>query len=170
LRFWISRCFTLLELSIRIMHNGAGLAGRSSGQSPSRGAEMLENTIDSPGTVRQQVENAAKALFNADAALERLDGDQELFAMLITVFQQDSVLLFEQLSSGISSGNLSQVERAAHSLKGLAANFDAQEAAEVAYGIEAMARAGATSGLERRCHELHGQLEKLRNALAQWGA
>jgi HPt (histidine-containing phosphotransfer) domain-containing protein len=124
---------------------------------------MLENTIDSR-------ESPAKALFDADAALERLDGDQELFAMLITVFQQDSVKLFEMLSSGIASGNLSQVERAAHSLKGLAANFDAKEATEVAYGIEAMARAGVTSGLERRCHELQAQLEKLRNALAQWGA
>jgi HPt (histidine-containing phosphotransfer) domain-containing protein len=129
---------------------------------------MLENTIDSPKVAPQTQKHAQKALFDAEAALDRLDGDEELFAMLITVFQQDSVQLFDQLTSNLAKGSLREAERAAHSLKGLAANFDADKATEVAFAIEQLARAGISDGLDRRSQELNAQLEKLRTALAEW--
>ncbi|MBA3480862.1 MAG: Hpt domain-containing protein [Pirellulales bacterium] len=109
-------------------------------------------------------------LFDADAALQRLEGDAELFRMLGKIFQEDSVELFSKLSSGLAAGDLALVERAAHSLKGLAANFEATAATEVAFGIEEAARARQPLGLEPRVKELGVQLERLRQALAQWDA
>jgi HPt (histidine-containing phosphotransfer) domain-containing protein len=68
----------------------------------------------------------------------------------------------------LAKGSLREAERAAHSLKGLAANFDADKATEVAFAIEQLARAGISDGLDRRSQELNAQLEKLRTALAEW--
>ena len=108
--------------------------------------------------------------FDAAAALERLDGDEELFAALIEVFHQDSAELLERLSANLAEGNLREVERAAHSLKGLTANFDARRATEAAFQIEQMARGGAASGYEPRVQELGRQIAELRTALVCWEA
>lgn len=80
--------------------------------------------------------SAAPPLFDRQAALHRLDGDLELFEMLIDVFQQDSVQLLRELDAAVSSGDFRAAERAAHSLKGLAANFEAAPACEAAYAVE----------------------------------
>jgi two-component system, sensor histidine kinase and response regulator len=106
--------------------------------------------------------------FDAAAALERLDGDEELFRALVNVFQQDSVELFEQLLSRLAAGQVRDVERAAHSLRGLAANFDAKEAVEAAFLIEETARCGSLVGIEPRIQELGTRLAELRGALARW--
>ncbi len=113
---------------------------------------------------------AADKLFDADAALRRLDGDVELFGTLIAIFQEDSAALLSELSTGFDTNNLPQMERAAHSLKGLACNFNAHRAMQVAASVEEMARTRATDGLSRGVRELGVQLEKLRHALAQWKA
>jgi two-component system, sensor histidine kinase and response regulator len=91
---------------------------------------MLENVA----TPIEEVNS--RCCFDAAAALERLDGDEELFAALIEVFQQDSVELEERLTTSLAAGNHREIERAAHSLKGLSANFDAKAATETASRIE----------------------------------
>jgi two-component system, sensor histidine kinase and response regulator len=108
--------------------------------------------------------------FDAASALERLDGDAELFDALIDVFRQDSIELFQQLSASLAAGNLREMERAAHSLKGLAANFDAKQATEAAFCIEEAARTKMAAGIEPRVKELGRRLEELRSALATWQA
>jgi hypothetical protein len=55
-------------------------------------------------------------------------------------------------------------------LKGLAANFEAVAAAEVARDIEELVRARQSGGLESRVQDLGIQLQRLRHALAQWDA
>ena len=130
---------------------------------------MREKTMGHVNASPSEMRSNEK-LFDADAALERLEGDVELFRMLRTIFQEDSVALFEKLSSALIGGDLASVERAAHSLKGLAANFEALAAAEVALSIEEAARARQPGGLESRVKDLGVQLERLRHALAQWDA
>jgi HPt (histidine-containing phosphotransfer) domain-containing protein len=130
---------------------------------------MREKTIDKTNA-SQAHQRMNKKIFDADAALQRLEGDAELFRMLGKIFQEDSVELFGKLSSALAVGDLAVVERAAHSLKGLAANFEAIAATEVAFSIEEAARARQPLGLEPRVKELGVQLERLREALAQWDA
>jgi HPt (histidine-containing phosphotransfer) domain-containing protein len=124
---------------------------------------MLNQT---PGSI----EEVTSSSFDAAAALDRLDGDRDLFAMLIEVFHQDSAEIYQRLSASLAAGNLPEAERAAHSLKGLAANFDAKDAAEAALHIEEMTRRGATHGIEPRLEALAARLEELRAALATWQA
>lgn len=139
------------------------------GTGSTRGVEMIEKTIgETNASPAHQPGN--EKLFDADAALQRLEGDVELFRMLATIFQEDSVELFDKLSFALAANDLASIERAAHSLKGLAANFEATAATEVAFNIEEAARARQADGLEPRVKELGVQLERLRRALAKWDA
>ena len=118
-------------------------------------------------------ERAAAALaeppFNLQASLERLDGDEELFAMLITIYRQDCRDLLQQLASAAARGELREIERSAHSLKGLAANFEAIAARDAALAIEQSARAGNRALIPSAIRELEMHLARLGEALDAWG-
>jgi len=131
---------------------------------------MFENAIDNRHPIRQKRRSSQAPLFNPSAALERLDGDAELFAMLVSMYHQDSSELVERLNAALKHGDLTAVERAAHSLKGLAANLDALRAKEAASTVEACARSGDLAGATLAAHDLHLQLQRLANALAEWHA
>ncbi|MCC6493735.1 MAG: Hpt domain-containing protein [Pirellulales bacterium] len=107
------------------------------------------------------------AVCDLRAALVRLDGDEELLRMLISVFHEDAPQLLEQLDQGLQTGDLRTVERAAHNLKGLAANFDGQAARDAAFTVEMQARSGSTAGLDQAIAELHARIKRLRQALAE---
>jgi HPt (histidine-containing phosphotransfer) domain-containing protein len=131
---------------------------------------MLEETLDSIDTAQRPAAGAGSIVFDAKAALERLDGDEELFGMLVAVFQQDSFELYEQLVASIASGDLAEAQRAAHSLKGLCANFDAKHATDAAFKIEDLARRRTSAGLQEGVSDLCEHLDQLRSALAHWQA
>jgi HPt (histidine-containing phosphotransfer) domain-containing protein len=111
---------------------------------------------------------AEPRLFDRQAALRRLDGDVELFEMLVEVFLQDSVQLLGELEDAAACGDLRSVERAAHSLKGLAANFDATQARDAAFALELAAHDKAhASGLVSAIQDLQVRFSQLREALQQ---
>ena len=105
---------------------------------------------------------------NLAAAIERLDGDRELLLMLIGVYQEDSQALVERLLTAAEKRNAAEAERAAHSLKGLAANFDGGPAVQAALVIETAACQGewpvAIAGLPT----LEREVSRLRQALADF--
>jgi two-component system sensor histidine kinase/response regulator len=131
---------------------------------------MLENAIDNRHQIRHKPRSPQAALFNPIVALERLDGDAELFVMLVSMYHQDSSELVQQLNAALEHGDLTAVERAAHSLKGLAANLEAIRAKEAASIVEECAHGGDLAGAILASRDLHLQLQRLANALAEWHA
>lgn len=115
-------------------------------------------------------QSSTAMVFDLDAALVRLDGDVELFGMLVALYQQDSVQLFQQLTEAAARQDLREVQRNAHSLKGLAANFDGLPAMKVAARIETAAREGDLEAASKDISELDAELERLRQALASFTA
>lgn len=103
---------------------------------------------------------------NLAAALERLDGDQGLLTMLITIFREDSVTLFEELQAAVESRNIADAKRHAHSLKGLSANFDAFPAVSAALVVEEAARQQNWQQIVAGLPVLQEKLAQLRQALA----
>jgi HPt (histidine-containing phosphotransfer) domain-containing protein len=103
--------------------------------------------------------------YDLEASLARLGGDSELFRKLIQFFLEDGPPLLTQISSGISTGNAAQVERAGHSIKGLAANFGAKDAVDAALVLEECGRAADLAGAEAAFPELDAQFDRLRRAL-----
>ena len=79
---------------------------------------------------------------NMSELLARVDNDRDLLAELFELFQEDFPRLRSAINGAVDSGNLPQVEKAAHSLKGMLANLSIKQGTELAANIEAVARAG----------------------------
>ncbi len=74
--------------------------------------------------------------------LARVEDDRELLAELLALFIKDFPKLRDVLHHAVNADVPSQVEKAAHTLKGMLANLSIQRGAELAANIEAAARAG----------------------------
>jgi HPt (histidine-containing phosphotransfer) domain-containing protein len=108
--------------------------------------------------------------FDLEATLKRLDGDRGLFRELIDFFFEDSPVVIEQLKGGLQAGNLSIVERAAHSLKGLTANVGSGPANRLAARIEDSSRRKDLTVAAASLDELVTEMARLTTALKQFKA
>lgn len=106
------------------------------------------------------------SMLDLDSALNRLDGDMELLRDLARFFQDDQQELMERIEQGAADADGPTLERAAHSLKGLAANFGAQEVVDAALRLEKMGQESefgqgpeAISQLKQLLQRLNAELE-----------
>ncbi len=107
-------------------------------------------------------------LFDEKATVDRLGGDESLFRELAQYFIEDSPGLLDQVRLGVQKNDAEAVERAAHSLKGLAGNFGATRAREAALAVERLGRGGNLGDAARSCAELQQEIELLQRALAPY--
>jgi HPt (histidine-containing phosphotransfer) domain-containing protein len=107
---------------------------------------------------------------NRETALARLCGDVSLLRDLAELFLADAPALLKEAESALARHDSATLERAAHSLKGLAANFDGVFVMAAARELEELARhknlseAGAVR--DRLVHEL-GRLTSILDDLVQ---
>ena len=78
---------------------------------------------------------------NLPELLDRVENDEDLLRELLALFQEDLPGSREALQTAIDGGDLGEIERAAHRLKGMLANLSAKRAAALAAEIESTARA-----------------------------
>jgi PAS domain S-box-containing protein len=104
---------------------------------------------DESGDTKAELKKAAglataaqPGVVDIEAAMQRLAGDMDLLRELATMFAEDAPQLLEKLEQGINERDASQVRRAAHSLKGLAANFGAARCVSVAQELELLGKQG----------------------------
>ena len=98
-------------------------------------------------------------------ALKRLGGDEELFQELMSYFIQDAPGLLEDIQVGVTVGNAESIRRAAHSLRGLAANFDAEQAIIIAASIEQIATKGDLEMVPEAFAHLQVEIQSLGDVL-----
>jgi len=72
--------------------------------------------------------------------MARLGNDPFLFEEMVGFFFNDSPGLLQQIREGLGRADAKQVERAAHSLKGMASMFDAGRTVAAAALVEEMGR------------------------------
>lgn len=126
------------------------------------GASSSENG-DTGGTdseMPSKLESGTRKVADFDNALKRMDGNRQLLNDLIDFLRADMPELIAKIEIGVASEDVPSVRRAAHSIKGLAANFDAERVMELAVSIEA---AAANGNLEIGI----AQLNSLRTAVAE---
>jgi HPt (histidine-containing phosphotransfer) domain-containing protein len=102
---------------------------------------------------------------NLKSALERLGGDEELLDDLIGFYLEDYPSLIQTIDESLAAGDSALVERAAHSLKSLAANFDATRCNELAQNIESAAKKQELQSLGEQVAQLHICTDELAQAL-----
>jgi HPt (histidine-containing phosphotransfer) domain-containing protein len=104
-----------------------------------------------------------------EKALRRLDGDQGLLIDLIGFYLEDYPNLITRIDEALAAEDPASVERAAHSIKGLVANFDAATAKDIAQELESCGKqrdlknaADLAESLKQAAATLADQLERYR--------
>ena len=104
-------------------------------------------------------------IYDHDGALRRMGNDAELFAEMVGLLRSDAPHWLTVLKRAIDDGDPPRIHRAAHTLKGLAANFGAQRAVGAAADIERRAKTQQSDGMAAAARELEEALDELLAAL-----
>jgi CheY-like chemotaxis protein len=134
------------------------------------------NTSTQPSVQQQQQPQANPVQETAVApeqnflagALARLGGDEALLRELIRLFQEDAVVLVRRIRKEIAEGDADAATRAAHNLRGLAANFDDLRTISAAGAVEQAAKRSELAEALRLVPELEASLDALQAALARY--
>jgi HPt (histidine-containing phosphotransfer) domain-containing protein len=103
--------------------------------------------------------DASLMVINKAAALERVDGDVELYDEIVQVFVDDAPVQLNKLKDALEEPNIEVVHRQAHSLKSSAANIGAEAMSEVAYKMEKSALSESLEVLKSMFAELQEAFE-----------
>lgn len=125
----------------------------------------IQQVIDS---IERDLPPNGHSVLNCRAALERLEHDPELFQDLLGFFFSDTPKYMADLRSAVESRNPDLLRRAAHSLKGLISNFDAQDAAGTAFRLETMGRNRAMDDAAAAYEQIVRQLADVQRLLQRF--
>jgi HPt (histidine-containing phosphotransfer) domain-containing protein len=135
-----------------------------------RFAERAARNREMQGEIRS--ENSASmnehSVFDLDGTLRRLGGDTGLLTDLIRLYAEDSPDLLRRMATGIESRHGDQVRRAAHSLRGLAANFGAAGLTQLLRRLEDNSAAGQLDDAPRLFKTVQHESARLLAVLAQY--
>ena len=84
------------------------------------------------------MKSSTSPIFDKHAALARMAFDQQLFGEMVELLRDDGPQRLRELQAALDEGDLTRVRHAAHSLKGLAANFNAGPTGQAAAVDEPM--------------------------------
>jgi len=98
------------------------------------------------------------------------DGGADLLRELIAIFFAEAPARLDHLRGGIVEGDPSRVNRAAHAMKGGAANIGASRLAGLCGQLEKQARGGHLDGAAAAVGQIEIELQRVHGALARWVA
>ena len=108
---------------------------------------------------------AAAFVLNKAPILERLGGDEEIYAMMVSMYIDDIENNCAALAAAFAAGDGCTLQREAHTVKGLLATFSDEAGAAEAYLIERAAQTGQLANLGGAVTELQARLREVAAAL-----
>ena len=102
---------------------------------------------------------------NLPVALELLSGDEELLKEIAEMFVDECPKMMKELEEAIAGRDHRVIGRAAHSIKGVVANFGAQAASESALRLEVMGSQGELAGVAEAWSLLEKEIKRLMPAI-----
>jgi CheY-like chemotaxis protein len=141
------------------------------------GTENSDGYASAQTTIQQQQQPQADVVHGTvmpleqdflAGALARLGGDEALLRELIRLFQEDAEVLVRRIRKEIAEGDAEAATRAAHNLRGLAANFDDLRTISAAGAVEQAAKRSELTEALRLVPELEASLDALQAALARY--
>ena len=115
----------------------------------------------SPGATR-----IMSTVYDYAGSLRRMGDDHGLFQEMVELLRADAPPLLSAIRTAQHHGDTPNMQRAAHTLKGLASNFGAPRAIAAASTLEKMAKAQQSDGMPAAIQELEESLDELIAALA----
>lgn len=86
-------------------------------------------------------------ILNRQLILDRLGGDEEIFAVMIDMYLQDLDSYANNLQNTFQAGDVTALHREAHTVKGLFATFADDQGTALALSVEKQAKTGNLEGL-----------------------
>ena len=106
-------------------------------------------------------------IMDLPAALDRLDGDHELFVTLAGLFVERSGQALDALQTALSAQDLPSLVKEAHKLKGSAMEFCARPAVAAAAHLEESARKAAVQDIPAAAEQARAEVQRLTAALVE---
>jgi HPt (histidine-containing phosphotransfer) domain-containing protein len=113
----------------------------------------------------RQGEAAPEAGFDFTAALHYVGGDRMLLDELLGIFVEDAPVRMEAIRKAIAGGEVPELAREAHTLKGALKVIGATTAAGLAQGLEALARDGNMSEADKLSTAFEREMDRLMQSL-----
>ena len=110
---------------------------------------------------------SASSLYNRAEALERLDGDEELFGSLAELFVAESAGYCSALETALAAADVAELCREAHSTKSMLATFSYEDGRVVAMQLERLAADGSLDGAEVLTAQVIAAVKILADELAK---
>jgi len=110
----------------------------------------------------------ANHVFNPAIALESLDGDFDLLREIIGISLTQLTKHMQNIRDGVAKEDAKLLERAAHALKGTAANLLATGVMDASSRVEEMGRAGSIAESKEALQSLELEISKLQQALGEF--
>jgi HPt (histidine-containing phosphotransfer) domain-containing protein len=95
----------------------------------------------------QNIEKHLHQVWNLAELIVRVDNDQELLHELLGIFKVDFPRTKHSLETAVAAGDLKNVSRLSHTLKGMLSNLGGERAAATVAKLEELAGAGEKPAL-----------------------
>ncbi len=100
-------------------------------------------------------------IFDKKAALERVDGDEEILHEVVNLFLSDCGNLLSKIRQAVESDDFDALRRTAHTLKGAAGNIGAESVYSTAYQLENISENRNAKEADKTVSTLQEELNKL---------
>jgi HPt (histidine-containing phosphotransfer) domain-containing protein len=104
-------------------------------------------------------------ILNRELILERLGGDEEIFAVMVDMYLQDMESYCCNIEDALKAGVAETLQREAHTIKGLLATFADEQGTEAAYAVEKQAKTGNLEGLAAPIAAIQARLREVGQVL-----
>jgi two-component system, sensor histidine kinase and response regulator len=118
-----------------------------------------------PGAADQQPVVSEEPPALSPGVLDRVGGDRELLAEISRLFVEDAPNHLKRIKAAIDAGDAESLRRAAHGLKGAAANFDAHAVVAAARQLEEAGRTRQFEGTDGLWRQLATETDRLVDVL-----
>jgi HPt (histidine-containing phosphotransfer) domain-containing protein len=134
------------------------------GESP-----LLPNQASAAERVRPFVEEAPELPLDVNAALPRFDNDRAFFLEMCQEFLKNLPARMKELNSALEKRDAATFSRAAHNLKGVSANFNADPVRQIAEKLERLGRQDELEQAAPLMEQLQTELVRLREYMLGLG-
>lgn len=104
---------------------------------------------------------AAAFVLDRASILERLGGDEEIYAMMVDMFVADVENNCSALATAHATGDVEALQRTAHTVKGLLATFSDDDGAAEAHFVEKNVRADQLANLAAAVADIQSRLREV---------
>jgi len=105
--------------------------------------------------------------FDRKAFERRMGNNGELCKRILALFMQDTPRQLAFLNQSVAAHDMSDVQRAAHSIKGAAASLGAEAVHRAAYDVETASQEGSIDQVRGRISELEWAFASFLEAISQ---